>query len=448
MNNKPLKLLRYNTGNDKKAFVKFKKDFDAVIFNATIVAYSGSSIADLISVHKNQYIIDPQTHIFQHSIDAILNKEKTDIKKSVKNYLEELPESLCNILKSNRTLSVNDVQNMTDELVDSVYRFQKNYVNGFLKEKEYDKYLQYAGIKGPSPRFIISPYFMLKKDYLDSEIHSWMGLNKECYNKTKSKADPSENVATQIVIEKELLVKPIFFKEIESMFNDLSGVYTFLWIDDFDSFETNSKYQDGFLKLLQLFSKMDVYPIMAYGGYDAILLCNKNITHRLYGVAQSVGYGESRQITPVGGGLPVNKYYFLPLHRRLRFSDAADILRSNNYFDQSVSNAQHAADYYNHICHCNQCREVIKKDIDNFDDYNDSIPFSYQGKNSVISRNRPTTYSSLISAIHFLYCKVEEWKNVTNMSKDELKKQLIDSYNEFLPSLSTSIIEWCDKYVN
>ena len=44
-----LKLLRYNTGNDKKAFVEFKDEFDAVIFNASIVAYSGASIADIVS---------------------------------------------------------------------------------------------------------------------------------------------------------------------------------------------------------------------------------------------------------------------------------------------------------------------------------------------------------------------------------------------------------------
>ena len=58
-----LKLLRYNTGNDKKAFVEFKDEFDAVIFNASIVAYSGASIADIVSIHMNRYIIDPQTYI-------------------------------------------------------------------------------------------------------------------------------------------------------------------------------------------------------------------------------------------------------------------------------------------------------------------------------------------------------------------------------------------------
>ena len=67
---------------------------------------------------------------------------------------------------------------------------------------------------------------------------------------------------------------------------------------------------------------------MAYGGYESIILCNTNSPARLYGVAQSVGYGEYRAITPVGGGMPVNKYYFLPTHCRMRFDDVARICPS------------------------------------------------------------------------------------------------------------------------
>ena len=68
--NKVLKLLRYNTGNDKKAFVEFKNDFDAVIFNASIVAYSGASISDIISIHMNKYIFynTTQAHSYQTKV--------------------------------------------------------------------------------------------------------------------------------------------------------------------------------------------------------------------------------------------------------------------------------------------------------------------------------------------------------------------------------------------
>ena len=94
----PLKILRYNTGNDKQAFIHFKDNFDAVIFNAAIVAYSGAAVADLVSVHKRQYIIDPQTHIFQHDISAIQSGKTGEIKKSVAKYLDTMPTNLKDII--------------------------------------------------------------------------------------------------------------------------------------------------------------------------------------------------------------------------------------------------------------------------------------------------------------------------------------------------------------
>ena len=65
------KLIRYNTGTDKKLFTEFADDFDAVVMNATIVAYSGSAMADLVSIYKDNYIIDPQTYILQQDIETL-----------------------------------------------------------------------------------------------------------------------------------------------------------------------------------------------------------------------------------------------------------------------------------------------------------------------------------------------------------------------------------------
>ena len=92
-----LKLLRYNTGTDKKVLIKFKDSFSAVIFNATIVAYSKSAVADLVAVHKNRYIIDPQTHIYQQDITAVQATNKqgiVSVKKSVDQYLSEVTSEL------------------------------------------------------------------------------------------------------------------------------------------------------------------------------------------------------------------------------------------------------------------------------------------------------------------------------------------------------------------
>ena len=139
-----IRMLRYNTGTDKKAFVKFKNDFDAVIFNATIVAYSGAAVADLVSVHKNQYIIDPQTHILQHSVHAIMSKKSRNgqpcIKKSVQKYLEQLPPRIQNIISNERRpLSVAEMRDVIDDLTQSIYEFETKYVDRFIEKKEYSK---------------------------------------------------------------------------------------------------------------------------------------------------------------------------------------------------------------------------------------------------------------------------------------------------------------------
>lgn len=446
----PLKILRYNTGTDKSAFVKFKDNFDAVIFNATIVAYSGAAVADLVSVHKRQYIIDPQTHIFQHDISALQTKNKKGkiyLKKSIEKYLRCMPEKLANIIiNEQRTPTIGEVEYSIDELVNKVYAFETTYVDSFIKAKEYDKYLRFAKI-GPNPRFLIAPYFMLKKEYDKTTNSKWLSYNKICIKKyVDLNTEKSYELAAQLVLDKESLLKSKYLEQIKSTYNIEGYEYLFLWIDDFDSFDANNDLQHAFFELLKILHAIGKKPIMAYGGYDSILLCNNDVTHGLYGVAQSVGYGEARDITPVGGGLPVNKYYFYPIHKRLRFDEAASILSSKGYFSGHKSPSDYAKEYDDNICHCKQCHSIIKNDINNFNDYNESIPFSMETKHGTVSRNRPTTNANLIAAMHFLYCKIREWDEVNTRSLDDLVKELLKAVSEYAPEWYQNIKSWCDLY--
>ena len=180
---------------------------------------------------------------------------------------------------------------------------------------------------------------------------------------------------------------------------------------------------------------------MAYGGYDAILLCHQDLPYRMYGVAQSVGYGENRAVTPVGGGIPVNKYYFYPLHDRLKMSDASSILRSKGFFSMDPQKASEL--FYSTICDCKQCKEIIKNNINNFKRYNEAT--DYTMKNG-IKRNRPTTEATLIAARHFMYSKVKEWEVLDGMSFDDLKKELMNNYSSYGSGKSQSISDWCKIY--
>jgi hypothetical protein len=196
--------------------------------------------------------------------------------------------------------------------------------------------------------------------------------------------------------------------------------------------------------LLGAFREVGKKPIMAYGGYDSIFLCHKEITNRLYGVAQSVGYGEAREITPVGGGLPINKYYFLPLHQRMNFSEAAGILQKHGYFANDTSVQQRTEKYYNNICNCKECYQVIGDNIDNFNRYNESVPFTF--KKSGIMRNRPTTDASLIAAKHFLWCKINEWAFINKKPLSEIINELLKDIETYAPNLEDTMKAWCGLY--
>lgn len=445
--NDTLKLLRYNTGTDKKVFIKFRNSVSAVIFNATIVAYSGSAVADLVSVYKNQYIIDPQTHIYQHNISAIQtinSKGNTVEKKSVIKYLDELPKPLKdNYLRNHGELPPVIIEQHIDELVSLVYEFETEYVNKYIKKKEYDKYLQYVKI-GPTPRCVIAPYFMFKDSYTDADITKWFKINRTSAEKfiKFNHTHGNYSVGVQIVLDKEILERDIFINNIKKYYSDLNAEFAFLWIDEFNSFNATKEQQNKFKELLVTLSEIGLKPIMSYGGYDSILLCNKDIPYHLYGVSQSVGYGESRAITPVGGGLPVNKYYFPPLHCRLNMAEVSSILMKKGYF--STDNKSDAAEkFYNNICSCKQCKTVIKNNIDNFNLYNDSIPFKIRNN---ITRNRPTAEATLIAAIHFMHAKILEWENVEKYSFDNLAAKLIKDYEDYAPNRKASIRAWCDLY--
>lgn len=223
--------------------------------------------------------------------------------------------------------------------------------------------------------------------------------------------------------------------------------YIFLWISDFSSFECTLEEKEKFYSLLEVLNRIGKKPLMAYGGYDSILLTQDQMPVRLFGVAQSVGYGEARTITPVGGGLPVNKYYFYPLHKRMRFDEALSILMENGYFSIEKSNAEHADDYYSEICNCKQCQNIIKNDIDNFRIYNASIPYTVNARYGEIKRNRPTTEANLVAAFHFLFCKNNEWKQVENEKRKELIQQLLNDSKKYgSRERQKQIEEWCNIF--
>ncbi len=454
------KLIRYNTGTDKKLFTEFAKDYDAVIMNATIAAYSGSAMADLVSIYKDSYIIDPQTYILQQNIETLKSttSKKEGIKKSIVQYLKQLPEVFLQSLNTNGNIDFSIIEENIDQLVQSVGDFQLLYIKSFIKKKEYNKYLEFISeasdanfIKDPQPKLLIAPYFMIKSSYGQDYISKWMGLNQRALNTFIAKfSQYNYPIAAQLVLEKGALEKLEASQQLDMIVNSYQNEvfdYIFIWVDDFSPIESDISISRTFANLIKKLNAIGKKPIISYGGYDSIILCHKDSPTRLYGVAQSVGYGEKRQITPVGGGLPVNKFYFPPTHQRLNTEQVSQILFANGYFDSKKTKKIRAEEFYAHICSCDQCQDIIKEDFDNFYKYNMSTPFTMRNG---INRNRPTQEALDIAARHFLYNKRMEWQEI---SREEFAtlidkyKLNIDKYGRYYDrNLYSHVNKWIENY--
>lgn len=294
-----------------------------------------------------------------------------------------------------------------------------------------------------SPQFVIAPYFRLKNEYPKVEIEEWLNINRSSLelftNKYRMSGFP---IAAQLLIDKNALCN-LDFNLLQKQYNLPDYDYVFIWVDNFSPLTANKNEQLAFKALMQVFNNLNKRIIMAYGGFDSILLCHRELPARLYGVAQSVGYGESRSITPVGGGLPVNKYYFYPTHERLVFGDVSNILSANGFF--SGDRGQAATRFYDEICDCNQCKQIIKNDINNFNRYNDSVPYAWKDD---IKRNRPTTEASFIATRHFMCCKQKEWEEIENSSLEDCINRFLSNIEKYSETHIAKIKRFLKTYVD
>ena len=75
-----------------------------------------------------------------------------------------MPAALADkILKLHQKPEPELIAQNLDALVECVYAFQTEFVNTFIVQKEYDKYLKFANM-GPRPKLVIAPYFMIKSE--------------------------------------------------------------------------------------------------------------------------------------------------------------------------------------------------------------------------------------------------------------------------------------------
>ncbi|MCL6591890.1 MAG: hypothetical protein K6U80_18310 [Firmicutes bacterium] len=440
------KMLRYGTIAEQKFVEAVRDRFDILLINGNMLAFAANAMARIVAENNGRidYLVDPLTHGFQHDLE-LLKGTTGELKVSIRKMLDTYGDFIRKKILSGQVITPGDFDNHATEVKDFVRKvigFQRDYVQETAEGKDYYKYLQYAGVP-LKPVWLVIPYFCMNaKTY-----KNWLGINRQLIDIARQEF-PNKDLAAELVIEKDLLEdEEILIDKIADNYIKSGITRVMLWIDNFSAFESSKKLLENYVALIKKLTgeRIEVYNL--YGDYFSVLLCHPDLNGGLKGVCHGLGYGEERAVIPVGGGIPINKYYYPPLHERLSFREVSMLLNLKGYIDPGGSPGN-PEKYYQEICNCPTCKEVIKNDMNNFFRFGEAKPVIIKGRYGDIIRQFPTQDAKSLCISHFLDAKLNEWEEISNIPLDKLLQQLQLIGSEYANVLGHNIKATFDLWVD
>jgi len=434
-------IYHYNVNAEQKYFLgkKYHEFYDMIALNGNIVSHTPAGIAGFVATAAKRFYIDPQTHAFQHSTinlkRDVSDKEKREppkyeFKPSIKKLAKErLGGAFAAVIDNDRPILPSDFiderGNIIKEAIVKICEGTINFQTKTLFDSLDDEAKGFIGEKTDfQPKFVIAPYFYLSPRSYDK----WLKINIACYINSKEICKDLP-VFLALVISKEALSKLSkgIIEKISEMDPIPDGII--LWIDEHIEEDLLDSEMIQFIFLLKGLKGITPTVYNSHGGYLSILLSHPEKS-LLDGVGHSINYGEHRNVIPIGGGIPMARFYFPSVHSRLRFGDALGIVLSRKWLlSQQI--------YMKEICSCSQCKELIKdhKTIDEaFSVYGDSYPVTFRRRpNTIVTLEYPTSEAKQAAARHYLYNKTREFRKLNEKSFIDLLQDMENAYNDISP---------------
>lgn len=436
--NKSVHILRYGTVGEKAHLEKAISTYDYLSINGNSAAYVSSAIAKFVvekffNDESKGFFIDPITYAFQNNIHLLRSTSKAGeptIKKSIVKLIEAYGNPIDKVF-SGAVVTPSDFSedNIAQQFCRRVLSFQYSVIRDYIREKDLEKYLLYVAdipsldaVNQLRPKILIPPYFYLNPR--DSNFEKWLYLNVNFINISLSQSHNyfgSIPVYGQIVLSKESLQDKKFINQIANAYQNCACAGFTIWIDGLNEHEADIGTLKSFTELLGKLKGKAIYNM--YGGYFSILLTHSSIG-LLQGVSHGMEYGESREVYPVGGGIPVSKYYYMPLHQRIDFTKAFYFLEYNGILDTNLENWGTCDKYYNEICKCEQCNKIMEDSMINFVKFESDQFYEVKRKNSITRRKKASSETKENCLYHFLLCKKMEFTMVKKRKLSELLDRL------------------------
>ncbi len=441
-------IYQYNINSEQRFFLgaEHHELYDLIALNGNIVSHAPAGVAAFVANSAKPFYIDPQTHAFQHATihlkKDISDKEKKEAPKYVfrpsieKLAHKRLGEPFSRVIDDDRPLRPEDFQTSTGtldkDIIEGVCQrttnFQLQTLVGSLDEEARELL---GGSTGLKPKFIIAPYFYLSP----VSYERWLELNLALYQGAKLLVSDLP-VFLSLVISKETIEDGA--RTIVEGINSVKPDGIVLWIDEHVEEVLNKKEIERYISFLTEVKKAAGIILNSHGGYLSTLLTHSSMGPLLDGVGHSINYGESRPVVPVGGGIPMARFYMFDIHSRLRWGDALDISSANKFLN-SVD------DYLQNVCQCVQCAELLKQTKSataTFDLYGDSNELTFRRRSgSIVKLDYPTKEAKQLAARHYLYNKAHEFRTVREEDFISLLNKMKEVYEKILPNSGEEAIK-------
>lgn len=438
-------LVRYGTAADQKYLLKpFDSTYDALIINANILAHMPNALALMLQQLRKPFFIDPQTHAFQHGSEYLesttnVGKIKKSVIKLIKAYGEPIESK---VLSKKKALDQEDFSDnkVVKEFCRNVVRFQTKTIDSLVEKGDSAKYYAYLKKKGYanqssfSPTLIVAPYFYLTPRSFDV----WLDINVRCLNEVISTESKNQSkIAAQVVIDSDVLSDSSLVDKLVAAYAKKPPNVFLLWIDSFIEQEAEEDLLRGYLTLVEKLSA-HAPVINLYGSYFSVALMVCKILPKLFGVAHSLEYGESRPVVPVGGGVPISKFYVPALHARLPFRFAFRAVKG-------LGGLTTVANYRANICSCPECKDVIKtKPEDDFYTYGRTTKKEILRRKVLTTIEYPTPETKEHCVRHYMWNKHNEYSK--SLSCRELLTALTTTHKALKGDLDFQYVNQCSLW--
>jgi hypothetical protein len=441
--------MMFSTFKEKGYFTYPEDDvYDGVILNANMVAYYSSGMASFIMEYTGaltSYLIDPMTHAFQHDPSAVTDEEGKP-KASLKKLAEYYGYPFRDVL-GERALQPSDLEgsNELEWIAERCVRFQTDVLADQSEESEYSKYIEFDG--GLEPRGVVAPYFFLS----ESRFSEWWQVNQALIDAVIDiEFSVPTNVWGALVLSKSVLTDEDKRQEIISSVSDRDGLSGVLvWVDDLPESSSGQELLTALNKILVgLEEKTDIDRVLnLHGGYFSIASGNPGIRGGFGGVTHGPEFGESRSVTPVGGGLPVPKFYVPDLHTRVRFRTALTIFRNAGWLDDKQA-------FFSNVCDCRECKRMLKgsEGANGFEKYGETEFTTFQRQGSTVRMSYPTEDAKERCLRHYLHCKQREFQKSREKKSEDLINDLRETADRYMGMAGDEVVEhlviWSDVLSN